>query len=315
MAGNVFIFPGQGSQTVGMGKDVAEASPAAMDIYRRADEVLGFELSKVCFEGPESELKRTELQQPAILVTSVAIWAAVVERNGGEELLPDATAGLSLGEYTALHVAGSLSFEDAVTLVRRRGELMRDAAADVPGAMVSILGGDEAQVTALCSEVADGDVLAPANFNCRGQIVISGTVAACQRAVDAAGKHGLRAMMLKVAGAFHSSLVASAADKLAPVLAETAITAPRCPVIANVDARAHDTPDMIRDALCRQMTHAVRWQDSIEMLIADGCDRFVEIGPGRVLTGLMRKIDRAAQAINISGAAHLNLEVRRTTAA
>lgn len=315
MAGNVFIFPGQGSQAVGMGKDIAEASPAAMNIYRRADEVLGFELSKVCFEGPESELMRTELQQPAILVTSVAIWAAVVERTGGAEIRPEATAGLSLGEYTALHVAGSLSFEDAVTLVRRRGELMRDAAAEIPGAMVSIIGGDEPQVTALCSEVAHGDVLAPANFNCRGQIVISGTVAACQRAVEAAGKHGVRAIMLKVAGAFHSPLVASAADKLAEVLADTTIATPRCPVIANVDARAHDTPDTIRDGLCRQMTNAVRWQDSIEMLIAGGCDRFVEIGPGRVLTGLMRKIDRAAEAINISAAAHLDLDLRSTTAA
>ncbi len=291
-----------------MGKDVAAASSAAASVFRRADDMLGFELSKACFEGPECDLTRTDIQQPAIFVTSVAIWEALLERGVRADALLGSCAGLSLGEYTALHVAGSLGFEEALKLVRRRGELMQEAAAAGPGGMVSIIGGDRATVEALCADAAGDDALVAANYNCPGQIVISGAAAACERAVAAAANHGLRAVMLKVAGAFHSPLMAAAADGLRAVLEATPIAPPRCPVIANVDASPHTEANAIRDALRRQVTSAVRWQQSIERLIEQGFDCFVEIGPGRVLTGLMRKINRKVQAVNVSNVAGLDLD-------
>ncbi len=309
MSGNVAIFPGQGSQAVGMGKDVAGASAAAADVFRRADEVLGFSLSRICFEDPDSELTRTDIQQPAIFVTSVAIWAALMERGMQPGVLMSAAAGLSLGEYTALHLAGSVGFEDALRLVRRRGELMQEAATAVPSGMVCIIGGDEASVSALCAEAAGGDVLVAANFNCPGQVVLSGESAACDRAVELASKHGVRAVQLAVAGAFHSPLMAPAAEALGLVLEKTEILAPRCTVLANVDASPHEGPDAIRAALRRQVTEAVRWQQSIEGLIAKGFDCFIEIGPGRVLTGLMRKINRKTRTINVSTAEGLEISL------
>lgn len=313
MSATVIIFPGQGAQTVGMGRDVADASQAAADLFQRADRVLGFDLSRFCFDGPESELARTDIQQPAIFVTSVAIWHALQERGATRDVTLTAAAGLSLGEYTALHVAGAVSFDDALTLVRRRGQLMQEAAQAVPGAMVSIIGGDHASVDALCAEAAHGEVLVAANFNCPGQIVISGAIDACRRAVEQAATHGVRAVMLKVAGAFHSPLMASAAERLLPALDAASFDAPSFPVIANVDAAPHGRPADIRRALARQVTEAVRWQQSIERLIAEGCDRFIEIGPGRVLTGLMRKIDRGVRAVNISTAAGLDVDAVRAT--
>ncbi len=289
-----------------MGRDFAEASTEAANIFKRADDALGFKVSRICFEGPESELTRTDIQQPAIFVTSVAIWRALLERGESPDELLGAAAGLSLGEYTALYAAGAVSFEDALELVRRRGELMQEAASAVASGMVSIVGGDEQQVRALCDEAAQGDVLVPANFNCSGQIVISGSEAACHRAVELASKHGVRAVMLKVAGAFHSPLMASAADRLRSKLDETCFTTPRCPVLANVSAEPHGDAESIREALCRQLTHAVRWQDSMEKLIEQGYDRFMEIGPGRVLTGLLRKINRRAKTVNVSTLDALN---------
>jgi [acyl-carrier-protein] S-malonyltransferase len=253
-------------------------------------------------------LTRTDVQQPAIFVTSVAIWNALLERGVSAEYLLSATAGLSLGEYTALHVAGAIGFEDALRLVRRRGELMQEAATASPSGMASIIGGDEASVAALCEEAAGGEVLVPANFNCPGQIVISGSIAACERAVELASKHGVRAVMLKVAGAFHSPLMQSAADRLAEVLKQTPMNEPRHPVFANVDASPHQGPDIIRDALARQVTHAVRWQQSIERMIKQGVDTFIEIGPGRVLMGLMRKIDRSVKTVNVSTAEGLDID-------
>lgn len=291
-----------------MGKDVAEASPAAAQVFREADEILGFDLSRACFEGPQEQLMRTDVQQPAIFATSVAIWRAMQEAGTDTDGMPQAVAGLSLGEYTALHVAGSLSFPDALKLVRRRGELMQQAATAVAGGMVSVVGGDESTAEALCADASEGDVLGPANFNCPGQIVISGSKAACGRALERASKHGVRAVALKVAGAFHSAIMASAADGLAEALASVEIHPPRCPVICNVDARAVTDADDIRDCLRRQLVGAVRWQQSIERLIETGFARFVEVGPGRVLTGLMRKIDRSVQAVNVSSRADLKVE-------
>ncbi len=302
MTGDAVIFPGQGAQAVGMGRDVAAASPKARAVYERANDVLGFNLAKTCFEGPADRLEQTDVQQPAIFTTSIAIWEAWHESGGGAESFTH-TGGLSLGEYTALHVAGALAFEDALRLVRRRGELMQEAARRRPSGMVSLVGADEETARKLCDDARDGDVLAPANFNCPGQIVIAGGKSACDRAVALAERFGCRAIPLAVAGAFHSPFMEPVAAALAPVLRQTSFAAPRMKVIANVDAEYHRDADSIRDSLTRQITRPVLWQRCVERLITDGVTRFVEIGPGRVLTGLMRKTNRSVPCENISTAA------------
>lgn len=295
------IFPGQGAQSVGMGRDVADASTAARAVFDRANDVLGFDLARVCFDGPAAELERTDIQQPAIFVTSVAIWEAWLEAGASQESITHC-GGLSLGEYTALHVAGAVSFEDALRLVRRRGELMQQAAVASPGGMVSLVGADEAAAGALCERARGDDVLAPANFNCPGQIVIAGSRSACERAVTLAGEFQCRAVPLAVAGAFHSPLMQSAADGLEPVLEQTRITTPKMKVIANVDAEYHCDPVSIRDSLRRQVTQPVLWRRCVERIMEDGVGQFVEIGPGRILTGLMRKINRNVPCANVSTA-------------
>ncbi len=291
-----------------MGRDVASASPAAAEAFRKADSVLGYELSQICFEGPAEKLECTDIQQPAIFVTSVAVWEALREKGVSLSWF-EAAAGLSLGEYTALHVAGSLTFEDALRLVQQRGRLMQEAAEANPSGMVSLVGADEAAARALCEKAAQGEVLSPANFNCPGQIVISGSRAACGRALELAGEVGCRAVPLKVAGAFHSALMASAADGLAAVLTSTPIRAPAIPVISNVTGEAHGEPEAIRAALVQQLTHPVLWQRSMESLIARGIQRFVEVGAGRVLKGLMRKIDRTAEVLCAGTAAELEVNL------
>ena len=301
MMSTAVIFPGQGAQSVGMGRDVASACAKARAIYDRANEILGFDLAKICFEGPAAELERTDMQQPAIFVTSVAIWEAWREAGVSREALTHC-GGLSLGEYTALHLAGAVSFEDALRLVRRRGELMQHAAVATPSGMVSLVGADEATARALCDGVRDGDVLSPANFNCPGQIVIAGSRSACERAVARAGEFQCRAVPLAVAGAFHSPLMQSAADGLEPVLQQTHFTAPRMNVIANVDAEYHRDSGSIRDSLRKQVTQPVLWQRCVERIIEDGVGQFIEIGPGRILTGLMRKINRNVPCANVSTA-------------
>ncbi|MEK7731212.1 MAG: ACP S-malonyltransferase, partial [Planctomycetota bacterium] len=247
------------------------------------------------------ELERTDVQQPAIFVTNVAIWEAWLEAGASRESVTHC-GGLSLGEYTALHVAGAVSFEDALRLVRRRGELMQQAAFASPSGMVSLVGADEAAARALCERARGGDVLAPANFNCPGQIVIAGSRSACERAVALAGEFQCRAVPLAVAGAFHSPLMQSAADGLEPVLEQTRFTTPRMKVIANVDAEYHRDPGSIRDSLRRQVTQPVLWQRCVERIMEDGVGQFVEIGPGRILTGLMRKINRNVPCANVSTA-------------
>ncbi len=295
------LFPGQGAQFVGMGKDVAELSARAAAIYAQANDVVGYDLTKTCFDGPDERLQRTEVQQPAIFTTSVAIWEALLER-GYDDADIVATAGLSLGEYTALYMAGSIGFDDALKLVQRRGTLMQAAAEAHPSGMVSVIGAEASTVETLCDRARGDDVLAPANFNCPGQIVISGSLSACQRAVEMAAEVGCRAIALKVAGAFHSPLMQPAADGLIEALAGTPVSRSRIPVVANVSAEPHGDADSIRDALARQVTQPVQWQRSIEGLIEDGVEAFVEIGPGRVLTGLMRKIRRGMKTTNISSA-------------
>lgn len=296
------IFPGQGSQLVGMGRDVAERSAAARETFTQADAALGFSVSRLCFEGPADELEKTDIQQPAIFATSVALWRAALEAGRIVERDVARMGGLSLGEYTALHLAGALPFEDAIRLVYERGRLMQQAAERVPGGMVSLIGLDEAKVLALCERVAPVGRLGPANFNCPGQIVVSGDKAACDAAVAAADEFGGKAVALKVAGAFHSELMRPAADALRPALEAARFAAPRLRVVANVDAGYHGDPAGIRDSLYRQVFNPVRWQACVERLIADGTTAFWEVGPNRVLTGLMRKINRSVTTTNISTA-------------
>lgn len=307
------VFPGQGSQSPGMGQDVAAASPRAREVYQHANDVLGLDLAELCFHGPANELERTDVQQPAIFVTSVAIWEALREGRGGE--IPMVFAGgLSLGEYTALYATGAVSFEDALRLVHRRGQLMQEAATTVPSGMVSLMGGEPERVLELCDRAREDDVLGPANFNCPGQTVISGSKAACDRAVALAGDFGLRATTLAVAGAFHSSLMAPAARGLREELEKVPFQAPRAPVIANVNAEYHGDAASIRTLLHEQLTHPVLWQGCVERLIRDGAEECWEVGPGRVLTGLIRKINRKFPVTNVSTAESLLSVAEATTA-
>ncbi len=304
MSKTAVLFTGQGAQHPGMGKDIAEAYPAARKIFDRANEVLGYDLATLCFEGPAETLAQTDIQQPAIFTTGVAIWRAL---DDGQALgfTPDAMAGLSLGEYTALYAAGSVSFEDALRLVQRRGQLMQEAARSVPSGMVTVLMLDREQVESICRQAMEHGVIVPANYNCPGQIVISGEKAACARAIELVEEAGGRAMSLQVAGAFHSPIMQAAADGLSEMLHATAFTTPEVPVIANVDCQSHASPDTIRTRLIDQLTAPVRWQRSMELLLEQGVEQFVEIGPGRVLTGLMRKIARRTPVRNISSATDL----------
>ncbi len=299
------VFPGQGAQLVGMGQDVAQAHAAAAETFEQADQILGFALSDLCFNGPAERLNATDIQQPAIFTTSVAIFRAAIADGVVAEDDFGAMGGLSLGEYTALHLAGALSFDDALRLVQRRGQLMQEGSESSAGGMVSVMGLDEDQAIELCRAVAEHGVVGPANFNCPGQIVISGDQAACEAAYARAEQFGAKAIPLKVAGAFHSALMKPAADALRAALAEADFREPSCRVIANVNAEYHTDADSMREALYRQVFNPVRWQGCVERLIADGCTEFWEFGPNRVLTGLMRKINREAKAINISTADRL----------
>lgn len=292
------IFPGQGSQLSGMGADLVDASAKAKEVYARANELVGFDLRALCFEGAAEDLEPTDIQQPAILVTSIALLEALGEQGSTRETLTVA-AGLSLGEYTALYHAGCLGFDDVVRVVHRRGQLMQAAADAADSGMVSLIGVDEAAAITVCDEARAGDVLSPANLNCPGQIVISGDQAACDRAVEVASEKGFRAVALKVAGAFHSPLMQSAADGLSNVLADVTINKPSLPVLSNVTGDYHADPESIRKLLVDQVTQPVRWQSCVERMIADGYQEFVEIGPNRVLKGLMRKIDKSAKAVSI----------------
>lgn len=291
-----------------MGRDFAERWPAAAEVFEQANAIVGYDLRKYCFEGPAESLERTSIQQPAIFTTSVAIWTVVnkVENLRGE---PVAMAGLSLGEYTALYAAGSLSFADGLRLVQKRGELMQQAAEAVPSGMVSIMGLDVEKVEAICAQACEmlpsGAVMVPANFNCPGQIVVSGSRSACEAILPLVEQAGGRAIPLKVAGAFHSPLMKPAAQSLQEVLQATPVAQPRVPVVANVNCENHRDAGSIRQWLADQLTHPVRWQASMERLLKENVDKFVEIGPGRVLTGLMKKIARSATVANVSTAANV----------
>jgi [acyl-carrier-protein] S-malonyltransferase len=306
-----FLFPGQGAQAVGMGKDFAQSYPAAAAIYETANAIVGYDLAKLCFEGPQEELDKTTVSQPGIFVTCAAMLEVLKTHAAGANLKPCVTAGLSLGEYTALYAAGAVSFEDGLKLVQKRGNAMQAAADATQGSMVSILGLEETKVRELCEKAAQGDVLVPANFNCPGQIVISGSKAACARAETFAAELGaMKAIPLRVAGAFHSGMMAPAADALRQALADTNIADPtNIKVIANTAADYYTTADGIRQGLVKQLIAPILWQNCMAKLIAEGVETFYEIGPGKVLTGLMRKIERKANVMNISTVANLT-EIR-----
>jgi [acyl-carrier-protein] S-malonyltransferase len=288
-----FLFPGQGAQVVGMGRRLADALPSVRRLYDRASEVLGYDLAKLCFEGPAEELDSTVVSQPALFVTSLAALEWLRNETPDVVLSCEAAAGLSLGEYTAMVFAGVLEFEDGLTVVQKRGAAMQQASDATPSGMVSILGLERIEVEALCEKAREGEVLEVANLLCPGNIVISGANAACERAAELAPKMGaMKAVPLAVAGAFHTQIMRPADERLAEALADVEIRRPKLPVVSNVDARPHDDPDEIRQLLIKQILSPVRWEDSMRYLLEQGFDQFYEIGPGRVLRGLLRRIDR-----------------------
>ncbi len=295
MAKTAFLFPGQGAQYVGMGKDLAEGSEAARKVFERADRVLGFALSEICFEGPEDRLTATDISQPAILTTSWAAVAALRETPAGRDLgEPDAAAGLSLGEYTALLAARALGFEDAVRVTHLRGRYMQEACDAAPSGMVSLLGVDEAGAEKICEAARTVGRIWPANFNSPGQVVVSGDAGACEKVVETAESLGAqRAVPLQVAGGFHCPLMSPAREKLTPELEGLRIREPALPVVANTTGDYYSGAAEAPRVLADQVDSPVRWQQGIERLVADGVERFIEIGPGRVLVGLLRRVDRA----------------------
>ena len=297
-----FLFPGQGSQIVGMGKDLAEKFPVAKRTFEEADEALGYSLSQLCFEGPEERLKMTEVTQPAILTVSVAAFRVLQEKG----VAPAMVAGHSLGEYSAHVAAGTLSFADAVRTVHSRGQYMQEAVPVGVGAMAAILGMPSAEVEAICKEAAQGEVCQAANINSPEQIVISGSKAAVERAAELAKSKGAkRAVMLPVSAPFHCSLMQPAQDRLAADLQALNFQDPIVPVISNIDASAKTTASASRDALVRQVTGAVQWVGCVQTLAILGADLFMEVGPGKVLSGLMRQIDRSKTCVNVEDEASL----------
>lgn len=291
-----FLFPGQGAQTVGMGQQLYETLPAARALYDRARDVLGYDLAKVCFEGPAEELDSTVHSQPALFVTSLAALEMLRANSPDVVLACEAAAGLSLGEYTAMVFAGVMDFETGLNVVRQRGEAMQDAADATPSGMVSILGLDVEKIQALCDEARrPGEVLQIANLLCPGNIVVSGTNSACEHIAAMAEQRGaMKAIPLAVAGAFHTPIMQSAVDKLAHALANVKLQSPQRPVVSNVDARPHTDPEEIRELLIKQVVSPVQWEASMRYLLDEGYRSFYEVGPKRVLCGLMKRIDRKA---------------------
>lgn len=292
-----FLFPGQGSQAVGMGKELADRHPIARRTFEEADDALGYKLSQICFEGPEEQLRLTEITQPAILTASIAAYRVVVEKG----LQPSFVAGHSLGEYSAHVAAGTLSFADAVRTVRNRGKYMQEAVPVGVGAMAAILGMAPDKVIAVCHDAAHGEVCEPANINSPEQIVISGNTHAVERATKLADERGAKkAKLLPVSAPFHCSLMKPAQDRLASDLDAVSFSLPAVGVVCNVDAAEVREPDRARDALIRQVTGSVKWEQSVRLLVSRHVRTFVEVGPGKVLWGLMRQIDRAPTALYVN---------------
>jgi [acyl-carrier-protein] S-malonyltransferase len=303
-----FLFPGQASQYPGMGRDLSENFPESREIFEEADRALGFAISKLCFEGPEEALKLTENTQPAILTVSSAAYRALEKRG----ITPDFVAGHSLGEYSGLVAAGSLEFSDAVKLVRSRGRYMQEAVPAGEGAMAAILGLAPAEVTDVCKKAADQEVVTPANLNSPEQTVISGSAGAVKRGVEIASQKGAkRAVMLPVSAPFHSPLMEPAQKRLERDLRAAAFGPLRFPLITNADAEAISSGEEAREALIRQVTLPVRWLDSIRDMIEHGVTIFVEVGPGKVLSGLLRQIDRSVRCFNVEDSASLHSTIER----
>jgi len=291
-----FVFPGQASQYPGMGKELAEMYPSAKAVFDEADKALGFSISKMCFEGSEEDLKLTANTQPAILTCSIATYRVLEEKG----LAPDFVAGHSLGEYSALVAAGALKFGDAVRLVRKRGTYMQETVPAGQGAMAAIMGLSPAVVSDVCKRAAQGQICAPANLNSPDQTVISGDADAIKRAVELASQAGAkRATILPVSAPFHSALMMPAQEKLEHELKKTHFDKLRVPLVTNVDADTIETGEQARDALVRQVTAAVHWEESVRLLIEEGVNTFVEVGPGKVLTGLLRQIERSVATLNV----------------
>jgi [acyl-carrier-protein] S-malonyltransferase len=298
-----FLFPGQGSQAVGMGKDLYEKYPVAHQTFEEADAALGYKLSQLCFEGPEEQLRLTEITQPAILTASVAAWRVLDEKG----FKPSFVAGHSLGEYSAHVAAGTINFADAVRTVRNRGKYMQEAVPVGVGAMAAILGMDLEKVTAVCNDVASGEVCEPANINSPEQIVISGHKGAVERAANLASERGAKkAVILPVSAPFHCSLMKPAQDRLANDLNTLNFNQPTVPAVCNVDAALLNNAERSRDALIRQVTGSVKWDRSMRVLIEKDVQTFIEVGPGKVLFGLMRQIDRSRKCIPVGDEASLH---------
>ena len=281
-----YVFPGQGAQFVGMGKDLYDNNAEAKELFEKANDILGFRITDLMFNGTEDDLKQTKVTQPAIFLHSV-----LLAKSLGDEFQPDMVAGHSLGEFSALVTAGALSFEEGLKLVSKRAMAMQKACEARPSTMAAVLALPDEKVEELCAEV--DDVVAPANYNCPGQVVISGTIegidAACEKMLAAGAK---RALKLKVGGAFHSPLMQPAQEELAEAIAAAEFKTPRCPIYQNVDGKPHTDPAEIKENLIKQLTAPVRWTYDVQAMIEDGADEFIELGPGSVLQGLVKKINR-----------------------
>jgi [acyl-carrier-protein] S-malonyltransferase len=307
-----FLFPGQASQYAGMGRELDANFAESHAVFKEADAALGFPLSKLCFEGPEDDLKLTANTQPAILTVSVAAYRAL-EKHG---VTPDMVAGHSLGEYSALVAAGALAFSDAAKLARRRGQYMQEAVPAGEGAMAAILGLSPSDVAEICKKAANGEVVSAANLNSPEQIAISGHAGAVKRAVEIASQSGAkRAVMLAVSAPFHCALMLPAQERFEADLRATKFDAPRFPVITNVDAETIESGDDAREALIRQVSAPVRWLESVREMIDQGVNIFVEVGPGKVLSGLLRQIDRSVRCFNVEDAASLQATIDKVAQA
>ena len=292
-----FVFPGQGSQFVGMGKELYDNNPLAKELFDKADEILGFKITDIMFAGTDEQLKQTNVTQPAVFLHSVITALCL-----GDEFAPAMVGGHSLGEFSALVAVGALSFEDGLKLVAARANAMQKACEANPGTMAAIIGLPDEKVEEICAEVStDGNVVVAANYNCPGQLVISGNVdainAACEKLKEAGAK---RALPLKVGGAFHSPLMQPAKDELEAAIEKTTFKAPKCPVYQNVDAKPHTEPEVIKANLIAQLTSSVRWTASVQAMIADGADDFTECGPGKALQGMIGRIDKTVAVHGIA---------------
>ena len=293
------LFPGQGAQSVGMNKPIFDEFPGAKDLFDRASTVLGYDLARICEKGPAEELDTTAVSQPAIFTLSIAALELLKTKVPDVVNQCEAAAGLSLGEYTALTFAGVFTFEDGLKLVQKRGQVMQDAADAMPSGMVSVIGKELSEVEAICDKNRGDGVLQVANILCPSNIVISGTLEACERVAEQANVERFNAIPLAVAGAFHTPLMKPADEILAKALSETTMKSPTIPVISNVDAESHSEPAEIRNILVQQILSPVQWEKSMRKLLAEGFDTFYEVGPGRVLRGLMKRIDRKIKCFGV----------------